>query len=46
MKPDYELSLEAVEDLLCIQEFVAGDSPDSADRLVEDLFSAFDYLSQ
>jgi plasmid stabilization system protein ParE len=34
----YELSPEAVDDLLNIQEFVSADSPAAADRLVEEFF--------
>lgn len=41
----YELSPESVDDLLNIQEFVSADSPASADRLLEELFSAFEHLA-
>ena len=41
----YELSPEAVDDLLNIQEFVPADSPAAADRLVEEFFSTFEHLA-
>jgi plasmid stabilization system protein ParE len=40
----YEVSPEAVEDLLNIQEFVSADSPAAANRVVEEFFSAFEHL--
>lgn len=41
----YELSPEAVHDLLGIQEFVSADSPAAADRLINEFFSAFEHLA-
>lgn len=41
----YELSPEAVNDLLNIQEFVSADSAAAADRLVDEFFSAFEHLA-
>ncbi len=34
----YELSPEAVDDLVNIREFVSGDSPAAADKLIEEFF--------
>jgi len=42
---DYELSPEAVEDLVNIQEFVSADSALAAERLIEEFFSAFEHLA-
>jgi len=33
----YELSPEAVDDLLDIQKFISADSPAAADRMVEEI---------
>lgn len=44
--PFYELSPLALEDLLQIQEFIAQDNPDAAEHLIEQFFSAFEYLAQ
>jgi plasmid stabilization system protein ParE len=41
----YELSPESLDDLLNIQEFVSGDSPAAAERLVDEFFSAFEHLA-
>ena len=41
----YELSPEAVDDLVNIREFVAADNPAAADRLIEEFFSAFEHLA-
>ena len=42
----YELSPAALEDILQIQEFIARDNLGAAEQLVEDLFRAFEHLSE
>jgi len=42
----YELSPEAVEDLLRIQDFISSDNPRAADWSLTDCFSAFEHLAQ
>lgn len=43
--PDYELSPEAVADLESIWDFIAADQPGAADRVVDELFDAFQHLA-
>lgn len=42
----YELSPEALEDLLRIQDFISSDNPRAADLVIDELFSAFEHLAQ
>jgi len=41
----YELSPEAVNDLLKIQDFISTDNPVAAELLIEEFFSAFELLA-
>ncbi|HEY1424582.1 MAG TPA: type II toxin-antitoxin system RelE/ParE family toxin [Candidatus Acidoferrum sp.] len=41
----YELSPEALDDLLNTQEFVSSDSPAAAERLIDEFFAAFEHLA-
>jgi plasmid stabilization system protein ParE len=43
---DYLLSPEALEDLQSIWDFVAADSTDAADKLLDKLFEAFETLAR
>jgi toxin ParE1/3/4 len=43
--PDYELSPEAVTDLEGIWDFIAADQSAAADRVVDELFDAFQHLA-
>jgi toxin ParE1/3/4 len=42
----YLLSPDALEDLQCIWDFIASDSVRSADKVLDDLFDAFEKLAQ
>ena len=43
--PYYELSPQAVEDLLVIQAFIAKENPLAAERLIDQFFEAFEHLA-
>jgi len=45
MMERYELSPEAIEDLLKIQDFISLDSPAAAERVIDQLFMAFEHLA-
>jgi toxin ParE1/3/4 len=40
-----EISPEALSDLQSIYDFIAADAVDAADRMIEELFAAFDHLA-
>lgn len=42
----YELSPEALRDLQGVWDFIANDSPDAADRVIDELFQAFQHLAE
>ncbi len=42
----YELSPEAFEDLLRIQDFISSDNPHAAEQTIDKFFSAFEHLVQ
>src|SRR5579859_2107069 len=42
----YELSPEALEDLLSIQNYISLDSPAAAERLIDQFFLAFENLAK
>ena len=44
--PTYEVSPEALIDLQMIWDFIAVDSTDAADRVIDELFEAFDHLAK
>jgi len=43
---EYLLSPEALEDLQSIRDFIALDSPTGADKVLDELFAAFDQLAE
>jgi plasmid stabilization system protein ParE len=44
--PEYLLSPEALDDLQDIRDFIALDSPTAADKILDELFLAFEKLSE
>jgi plasmid stabilization system protein ParE len=44
--PSYELSPQAVDDLLEIQEHIAQDNPVASEALIEEFFGAFEHLAR
>jgi antitoxin ParD1/3/4 len=44
--PGYVISPEALEDLQNIQDFIALDNPKAAERVIEQLFAAFESLAK
>jgi plasmid stabilization system protein ParE len=42
----YEISPEALGDLLSIEEFVSADNPPAAERLTDKFFQAFEHLQK
>ena len=43
--PACDISPEALADLESISGFIAADSADAADRIIEEFFAAFDHLA-
>jgi plasmid stabilization system protein ParE len=43
---EYLLSAEALEDLRSIRDFIALDSPTAAEGVIDELFAAFEQLSE
>jgi plasmid stabilization system protein ParE len=43
--PVYELSPEALDDLQLIQDFIAVDSAEAAERVIDQFFEAFEQLA-
>jgi plasmid stabilization system protein ParE len=43
--PIYELSPEALDDLQLIQDFIAVDNAEAAERLIDQFFEAFEQLA-
>ncbi len=46
MPARYILSPEALDDLQGIWDFIGADNPDAADRVVDELFAAFQQLAE
>ena len=46
MMESYELSPEALEDLLKIQDFISLDNPAAAARLIDNFFATFEHLAK
>ncbi len=44
--PKYILSPRALKHLQSIWDFIAADNREAADRIVEELFAAFEYLAE
>ena len=44
--PGYVLSPEALQDLQGIWDFIAADNPNAANRVVDELFQAFQQLAE
>ena len=44
--PSYEISPEALLDLQTIWDFIAVDSTSAADRVIDELFDAFEHLAK
>src|SRR5690349_23870910 len=43
---EYILSLKALNHLQSIWDFIASENPEAADRIVDELFAAFEYLAE
>jgi plasmid stabilization system protein ParE len=43
---EYQISPEALQEMQAISDFIRADSPEAADRMLDDFFTAFDQLAQ